>query len=256
MSTDQLSPSDFRAWLDARRDPPALKEIAFQAIACFERATLDNESAAAIEELFAAAIHPRFVVWEVALPLLAQLAQSSLAARKKIEILAASPQKEWRRRAIQYLNDFFPRDFCVKILSSLLGDRSAQVREFSASRIEGLGLTELLPNLEQAWRSERNSVLQEQLECAYRLLRDDYIELERSGYVIAFRNADTGPNGVVWISSFENEPLTPSRVRELGVDKLRRMVLEAHSFPPSRPWAWPLSDTSNTATTNKNASSP
>ncbi|MBS0261508.1 MAG: hypothetical protein JSS02_06080 [Planctomycetes bacterium] len=226
MSDKRPSPDDFRDWLRGRHEPAALQTVVFQASDSYERAVREGERLEPLAELLAAASHPRVVVWEVALPLLARLAETAPPVRLKIAERAASRRLELRRRSIQYLTDRSPREFSVPLLGRLLHDRSGRVRGFAASRSERLGLTELLPALEQALAVESDSTARFELTYACHMLRDGDFETDRAGYTSAFRSVRTGPGCAVWISQFENAPLTAERVREIGIERLRYAVLE------------------------------
>jgi hypothetical protein len=238
MSHSRPSPASFREWLASRHEPDTLKHVASQAIDCYESAASLPDGESDIHDLFEAAIHKRFVVWEVGLPLLSRLAERSAPARKKIETLTQDKKMELRRRSIQYLNDFYPRNFCIAVLRKLLSDRSAKVRGLAAHRIEGLDLSELQSDLEQALLTENNEVAHFELEYSLCLLRDSYYEMDNSGYCIALRQIDSGPPLTTWIRQFEGEPLTARRVRELGVDVLRNNVFSRQPLKALRAWAW------------------
>ncbi|MCA8993589.1 MAG: HEAT repeat domain-containing protein [Planctomycetaceae bacterium] len=238
MTFSHSSPGDFRSWIDGRHESDELKQSARDAVDDYESALAACNAADSVDRLYDAAIHFRSIVWEVALPLLSQLAGSSDLARQCIQRMSTERNSELRRRSIQYLDDFYPRSFCIQLLHALLQDRSAKVRGFAASRIEGLGLVELLPNLKTALHSEKNKVARFELDYALCLLRDGYYEMHRSGYCLAIRNADSGPGGAVWIRNFRGKPLSAERVRELGIEVVCREVLDNHGVKPLRPWQW------------------
>ncbi len=90
----------YREWLDSRSEPPELKIIAVRAIDAFESITHNRRTVEEpLNDLYSAASHPRFVVWEVGLTLLAQLAEHSKDARAKILDLAHDRKAENRRRS-------------------------------------------------------------------------------------------------------------------------------------------------------------
>ncbi len=67
-------PDNFADWLQRRTEPATLKAIAYSAIDAFRTfhsGTINRNGS--LDTLYFAACHPRFVVWEVALPLLAKL---------------------------------------------------------------------------------------------------------------------------------------------------------------------------------------
>ncbi len=79
--------------------------IAVRAIDAFESITHDRKTIdEPLNDLYLAASHARFVVWEVGLALLAQIASQSKDARAKILELARERKAENRKRSIQYLS--------------------------------------------------------------------------------------------------------------------------------------------------------
>ena len=238
MPFSHATPDSFRSWIDGRHESAELKQIARDAVGDYESAVANPEALEFVHRLYEAATHSRFVVWEVGLPLLSQLAASSNLAQQKIQLMTTERKSELRRRSIQYLDDYYPRSFCLDLLQPLLRDRSAKVRGFAASRIEGLGLVELLPDLETALQLEKNKIARFELEYSFGMLRDGYFEMDNSGYCLAIRNAESGPGGAVWIRHFRKAPLSADRVRELGIDTVCREVLDNQNLRPLRTWQW------------------
>lgn len=168
-------PDNFTDWLNHRSEPTSMKDIAHSAIDAFK--TCSNRTKfcdGQLDTLYLAACHPRFVVWGVGLPLLAKLAETNRHAREKIVELSRESKAEFRRRSIQYLNDRYPRLYCVSILSRLLIDRSAKVKDVVAGRIACLNLTELLPSIEQALAQEKEPAIQWSYAHVISLMRDGY----------------------------------------------------------------------------------
>jgi hypothetical protein len=227
----------YREWLQSRHEPPELKMIAVRAIEAFESITNDRESSEEpLDHLYCAASHSRFVVWEVGLPLLAQIAEQSEDARAKILDLARDRKSENRRRSIQYLSDRFPRKFCVAILAELLTDKSARVRGFSAGRCCGLALNELLPSISMARSIERDQTAQFELDFAFHLMRDNFYEYEdRNGYNIVLNFPEEYPASHVWPGQ-----VTKDMVLTEGVAAIRsRVGAENVSLGIlRRPWNW------------------
>lgn len=235
------SPEDYRSWLAGRHESEDLKAIALRAISLYVRAKEEpNSSDQFLDELLTAAAHPRFVVWEVALPLLAELAECSAASRTRIRALASNKDSELRRRSIQYINDNYPRDFCVDLLRLMLTDRSSRVRGFAAGRIESLNLVELLPLMDEALSREKNAATRFEIEFSMCLLRDNHFEYDNhNGYNLVLRFADNWPRQIVWPGG-----LTREEVRAVGVDCIRDQVRESPGFKDwiadGRPWAWEI----------------
>jgi len=234
-----FTPQSFRDWLNHRRETKSLKSIASRAIDAFEMAW-DNSHGIEhlLDAMYSAATHPRFVVWEVGLPLLSRLAQRSVDARERISSLAVARQAEIRRRSIQYLNDLYPRAFCVDLLRLLLADRSAVVRGFAAGRTERLNLHEMLPTLQAVRDKEKNKTAVFELELAIHLLRDNFFEYENSnGYNLVLRFPELWPPMVIWPAQIDRE-----RVMRDGIDAIRREVRDQSVGGAvgglRRPWAW------------------
>lgn len=227
----------YREWLDSRSEPPELKIIAVRAIDAFESITHDRETIEEpLNDLYLAASHQRFVVWEVGLPLLAQIAEHSKDARAKILNLAHDRKAENRRRSIQYLSDGFPRTFCTAILAELLMDKSARVRGFTAGRCCALALNELLPSISMARAIEKDQTAQFELDFAFHLMRDNFYEYENSnGYNIVLNFPEEYPARHVWPGQ-----VTKDMVLIEGVEAVRSRI-RAENFSLGilrRPWNW------------------
>lgn len=227
----------YREWLGSRSEPPELKIIAVRAIDAFESITHDRKT---IEEplidLYFAASHPRFVVWEVGLPLLAQIAEHYEDARAKILNLAHDRKSENRRRSIQYLSDGFPRKFCIALLAELLMDKSARVRGFAAGRCCGLALNELLPSIAISRATEKAQTTKFELDLAFHLMRDNFYEYEDcNGYHIVLNFPEEYPARHVWPGQ-----VTKDMVLSEGVEAVRsRIRAENVSLGIlRRPWNW------------------
>jgi len=160
MPFPRLTPESCRFWLDVRHESQELKQLASDAIDAYKSAAANPNSSASLEYLHFAAVHPSVVVWDPGLSMLSQLCKSFHLARQKIELLSTDRKAEIRRRSIQYLVDSYPRAFCVGIFQALQLDRSAKVRGLAASQVEGLGLKDLLPNLENTLAVEHNETAQ------------------------------------------------------------------------------------------------
>jgi hypothetical protein len=231
------SPQSYRKWLESRQEPRELKMIAVRAIDAFESLSHDQM---AIEEaldcLYFAASHSRFVVWEVGLPLLARVAEQSQDARARILELAREPKAENRRKSIQYLSDGFPRTFCTAILDELLTDRSAKVRGFSAGRCCSLALNELIPSIAAARSIEKDPTAQFELDFAFYLMRDNFFEYENAnGYNLVLNFPEEYPSRQVWPGQISKEMVSRD-----GVEAIRNRfrALHFHLGVQRRPWNW------------------
>lgn len=214
-----LTADEFREWLERRHESDDVKRLAARAIDNFELVSDGGRNAVgALDELAVAAAHPRFVVWEVALPLLSRLAEVHAPARVHLQAMSQARTAEVRRRSLQYLGTAHPRSFVKNLLVKLLGDKSAQVRGFAAGRVEQLDCGELLPALDAARSQETNVKARFEITYAAALLRDGFHEMHEHGYCVAVR---TAPGVAVWIRQFAGNPLTPQRLAELGIAYLQ-----------------------------------
>jgi predicted transcriptional regulator with HTH domain len=230
-------PDNFADWLERRSEPASLKAIAYSAIDAFRNihsGTITRDSS--LETLYFAACHPRFVIWEVALPLLAKLSEADKSAREKIVALSHEGKAELRRRSIQYMNDRYPRSYCVSILSRLLTDRSAKVKDVVAGRISSLNLTELLPAIEHALAEEKDAKAQ--------WCYNHVLSLMRDGYHYDIRDKDA----TLWLYYPEQYPARSPYIREAqlrfengeDISKIKTDTLRQHPHMllGRRDWEW------------------
>lgn len=230
-------PDNFADWLQRRTEPATLKAIAYSAIDAFRSfhsGTINRNGS--LDTLYFAACHPRFVVWEVALPLLAKLSETDKSAREKIFALSQVGKAELRRRSIQYINDRYPRSYCVSILSRLITDRSAKVKDVVAGRISSLNLTELLPAIQHALAQEKDPKIQWCYNHALSLMRD--------GYHYDIREKDA----TLWLYYPEQYPASTPYIRDAqlrfedgeDIRKIKADTLHQHSHMllGRRDWEW------------------
>lgn len=230
-------PDNLADWLRHRNEPESLKAIAYSAIDSFRaiaNGTISHRGS--LDSLYLAACHPRFVVWEVALPLLAKLGELDKHAREKIFALSHESKAELRRRSIQYLNDCYSRSYCVKILSRLLTDRSPKVKDAVAGRIACLNLTELLPAIEQALAEEKDVKVQWCYTHIMSLMRDGY----------HYDNRDNA--ATLWLYYPELYPASSPYIRDAqlrfengdDIDQIKIDSLRQHShiLLSGRDWEW------------------
>jgi hypothetical protein len=242
MSHTEPSPDLIRQWVAQRHEASALKELAYEAIDAFERATGSNVSSIdSLHMLTAAAMHSRFVVWDVGLLLLARLGESNAMARSCISDLAHSKKMEHRRRSIQYITDRYPRSFCISLLSGLLADRSVKVRAFAACRIERLNLRELTSLLENTFEQESNNEARFDFEFSIAMLRNNYYENENAnGYSLVLRCDRLFPPIHYWPGRIAGELVTRDSVSTHGIslafDEMRRSTGHESTSAVRRPW--------------------
>ena len=230
-------PDNFADWLQHRSEPATLKAIAYSAIDAFrtlQKGTITRDGP--LDTLYLAARDPRFVVWEVALPLLAKLSETDKAAREKIVALSHDGKAELRRRSVQYMNDRYSRSYCISILSRLLTDRSAKVKDVVAGRIACLNLTELLPAIEQALAQEKDAKVQWCYTHVMSLMRD--------GYHYDIRDKDA----TLWLYYPERFPASSPCIRDAqlrfengdDIGKIKADCLREHShiLLCRRDWEW------------------
>ena len=158
MSAVSIDSQSFRDWLQSQKAHAELIAVSTQAIDDYDSLNASNDKASELlDRLASATEHARFVVSEVALPLLSRIAVTSSEARQRIHVMSHSRKMEMRRRSIQYLNGL-PREFCVDLLTRLLADKSARNREYAARKIECHDLKQLLPLLEVTISNETNQI--------------------------------------------------------------------------------------------------
>ena len=230
-------PDNFADWLRHRNEPESLKAIAYSAIDSF-RAIVNGAISrdGSLDSLYLAACHPRFVVWDVALALLAKLGESDNHAREKIVALSHESKAELRRRSILYLNDRYSRSYCVRILSRLLTDRSPKVKDVVAGRIACLNLKELLPAIEQALAQETDVKVQWCYSHVMSLMRDGYHYDNR------------GKAATLWLYYPELYPASSPYIRDAqlrfengdDIDQIKMDSLQKHShiLLGGRDWEW------------------
>lgn len=86
----------------------------------------------AIDSIKEAARHPRKVVWETGIIMLAQLAQTNESAQTELTKMALDANSGIRARSLFYLTDQHDRKYCLDLLKCGIGDRSASVSHVAA----------------------------------------------------------------------------------------------------------------------------
>lgn len=230
-------PENFVDWLQHQKEPDALKAIATSAIDAFRslsNGTILREGPLSI--LYEAACHPRFVVWEVGLPLLAKLAETDSDARAKIAALSCEGRSELRRRSIQYLIDRHSRSFCLSILRRLLTDRSAKVKDVVAARISSLNLTELIPALEHALSEETNSGIRWSYTHVISLMQHGFhYDARDDKSTLWLQYPDAFPVSAICISEAQSRFEKGDDIEQIKADCLQRYP---HMFHGRRDWDW------------------
>ncbi len=239
MTYPEPSPNSLRQWVTQRHEPSELTDVAITAIDAFEDAIASViPSSEPLRVLTAAATHPRIVVWDIGLMLIARLGETKDEARRCIVELAQSKKMEHRRRSIQYITDRYPRSFCLTLLSELLADRSAKIRGFAACRIERLNLRELIPLLENVCERETHTDARFELDFSLAMLRNDYYEYENAnGYTLVLRCDRLFPPVHHWPGRIAGELVTRENISKHGIsiafDEMRR----SHGHEAvRRPW--------------------
>ena len=216
--------SRYREWLKHQKAPEELIAESSQAIADYDTiAASPKDTATPLERLSTAAMHSRFVVWDVALALLSRLAATLPAARDHILKMSHSSRLQIRQRSMLYIGGL-PSDFCAELVGRLLSDRSAKVRSYAATKIECLDLTQLVPNLDGAADKETDAQAQEIMQLNASLMRQGYVEYNEPFYSISVR---VSPGYRTSIRYFRGELLTSESVQRIGVSKIRKSLSDS-----------------------------
>lgn len=237
-SNELLSEAEsLRDWVEQQAASSDQTSIAMEAInACRQFVTTSERADQCLDSIQTAALHPQFVVWNVGLYLLARLAEDDARALTKIQEMAVHRLREYRRRSIQFLSDRYPRSFVVNLLTRLLKDRAASVRDAAIGRVCSLALTEVIPELASAQGSEPDTEVRWCLAFTEQLMRDNYCEYENeNGYNIAFYYPELCPAITVWPGQ-----VTRADIDREGLDVIRdRVKTDRVDILESRhAWRW------------------
>lgn len=236
MIDDLVSPDSFAQWLETRNEPNGLKDEARAAINAF-REFLSEPNSLSLETLYTAACHSRFLVWEVGLPLLARLAEQSAEARLMVDKMTFEAKAEVRRRSVQYISDRYSKSFCIAMLTRLLSDRSAKVRDFAACRVCCLNLREMLPGLEITLRSEPDPAARYGMDFAFHMIRDGYFFDKRPEHqVLWLYYPNLFPAASPWYRDAQERWENGDPIEEIKADTIKA---QPEINISRRPWEWP-----------------
>jgi hypothetical protein len=172
----------YRTWIDEYLVEPQKRKLALGALDAFER--LENATSISNSEIvpILEAAECRFVrVWEIGAHLLSKLAAKHSAAQEALLIMLRNRKAEVRFQSIALLGgSSIPPSFAAHLIRLALRDKSYQVRGKVAEAACQLGLTEMLPDLQESLDAEKHPIARQALEFAVALLRDGYL-LQRHG---------------------------------------------------------------------------
>lgn len=171
-----------RKWVECKIQDPIKKQIALEAVEAASRLQeADSTQIEDFEPIIRTVEHSSDVVRDIGATLLKELAKKHTVVLNIIKDLANSKNSKIRFNAIYYLSSSYPREFLIDILSNGLKDKSSTVRMIAADAVAGIGLKELLPQLENLLSIEKATHL------------DDikrHIGILKDGYHLHYANGD------------------------------------------------------------------
>ncbi len=191
----------------------------------------------AIDSIKEAARHPRKVVWETGIIMLAQLAQTNESAQTELTKMALDANSGIRARSLFYLTDQHDRKYCLDLLKCGIGDRSASVSHVAAWKAVKLDLNELTEAIEDRLKTVKKPIVNLELQMTVGLMRNGFHEYRNeNGYNIVVAFPDRYPTMVIWPGG-----VTEGEVHSIGLAKLRERILASggHNDGTTRNWQWP-----------------
>ncbi len=191
----------------------------------------------AIDSIVKASRHPRKVVWETGVIMLTQLAQTNESAQRELTKMAQDTASSMRARSLFYLTDQHERKYCLELLESGVGDRSAHVAHVAAWKAVKLDLHELSIAIEDRLETIRKPIVKLELQMTVGLMRNGFYEYHNeNGYNIVVAFPDRYPTMVIWPGG-----VSEGEVHSVGLEKLRERILESggHGVGTTRDWQWP-----------------
>jgi hypothetical protein len=187
------------------------------------RETVTEEEIAPVVE---AARSPYLVSWDIGLRFLCRLGARYEGARQAMRRLMETGKADLRGRTLASTHDRLPKDFCIELVRRGLADRSKSVRTVAGQVCLRLLLTEMLPELEQAARSEPHPKSKFDLEWSIGLLRDAFFLYPRpdGSQALVVRISDGVPLQLVWLSPpWCPESVTDKHQAKIYADEFRRV---------------------------------
>jgi hypothetical protein len=167
--------SDFRAWLQTRKEDESKKRLAHKALdtyaALAERSSITREDLAPVVE---AARSAYLVAWDIGMRFLSRLGARHAVAREVMVDLMTAGKAAEKIRVLGALWDHLPKAFCVKLIRQALKDRNKRVRQAAANVARCLILSEMVDELCDAAGLERDAETKWAIEHAVALIRDGY----------------------------------------------------------------------------------
>jgi hypothetical protein len=234
-----LPVSCYREWLQRRWEDTTKKAPAVRALDVYETlADCETVTADEIAPVVEAACSSYFVSWDIGLRFLCRLGARHEVARQAMRRLIGTGRAELRGRTLACVHDRLPKEFCIEMARQGLTDRSKGVRAVAAQVCLGLGLTEMLTELEAAAGAECRPETKVDLEWSIGLLRDAFFLYPRAdgSQALVVRISDGVPLEIVWLGP----PWCPESVTDRGeakhyADEFRRLRGRTR-----RPFRWDM----------------
>lgn len=158
-----------------------------------------------LQPIVDAASDSRRLIYDIPVGFLQELTGKHEEARMAVSKLAVDKRSHTRFNSIMCIGRTAPKSFKLQLLRQGLRDKSSKVRWKSADWAGRQRLRELVPELEEAFASEKHEKARSTIVFDLKLLRDGYIlEQETDG---RFRVTAFTPNGVGsrWFEQMELE---------------------------------------------------
>ena len=236
-STGRGTPSLYRYWMKKAKCSDADRRIFISACEAFDAAyTHDYSDVISIEPIIRAARHSRKDVWEAGTLMLTQLAHTNMIARIAISNMANDKLAANRSRALFYLSDQYPREYCLDLLNVGVRDKSFSVAHVAAWKALELNLGELAEPISDRLKTVKKSIVRFELEMIVGLMRNGVYEYyNENGYTIVVSFPTRCPNLIVWPGC-----VAEGELQALGLAEIRKRIEESglDCLPNGRQWKW------------------
>lgn len=239
-----LPASSFREWLAERREDESKKKPAYDALAAYEAlATRNTITKEELSPVLQAARSRYFVSRDIGMRFLSRLAAKHSVVREAMADLIRIGKAAEKVHVLGSLSDYLPKSFCIDLIRQGLKDRSKLVRRAAADVSRCLVLSEMVDDLCQAARVERDvgtswPDTKWQIEHAVALIRDGFDLYKRPDGSEAFvvRISDGFPAtllcpGPGWC--------TEADIKQMGAKAVAEELRRTNSDATQRPFKWP-----------------
>ncbi|GAB5407543.1 MAG: hypothetical protein Aurels2KO_57740 [Aureliella sp.] len=235
-TSKQGTPELYRDWTQKAKCEDDDRQLLNLACEAFEQRHEEPQGGCCLQAILTAAKHKRRAVWEIGSLMLSQLAQQYSDARDLLLELATSRSSVHRLRAIADLTDDFPREFCVDIVRSSIGDRSEVVAHAASWMAVHLNLKELAPVIATRTGSIKLPIRAEEMRMNTDLLQQEYHEYENeNGYNVVFAFSDLFPSQVIWPGGVERGDIEKQGLQSVAA-RVRACLIPLDSA--RTPWKW------------------